>query len=247
MIIERKINPLKEKLKKEKYVLGSCIYSFSPNIMEIAGYSGLDFCRIDNEHAWRQDDMLEHIIRAADKGNISPIARVDKNNPYLIRKVLEIGAIGFIIPDIKNKQERGFSNLCYSGNYGNSDTAEWIKWSNKNTLVGIMIETPEAIENLEEIMSVNGLDFILFGPADYSIRIGLDKPDKNHPKVVDAINKTLETADRFGKYCMIGVGSPWEEEAQKYIKMGFQMIELGHDYTILSTVWRNLVKEIKNY
>ncbi len=255
-----KENPIREKLKNNNTVLGSCLYSFSPNIMEIAGYCGLDFCRIDNEHAWRQDDMLEHLIRAADKSSILPIVRVDKDNPYLIRKVLEIGAGGFIVPDIRDKDEvekivkaakfppkgeRGFSSLCYSGNYGIGSASQWVEWSNKNTLVGVMIETPEAIENIEKIMSVDGLDFILFGPADYSIRIGLDEPNKNHPKVVEAITRTAEIAKKYEKYAMIGVGYPWEEEAEKYIKIGFNMIELGHDYTVLSTIWKKMVESIK--
>lgn len=227
--------------------------------MEIAGYCGLDFCRIDNEHAWRQDDMLEHLMRAAEISNILPLPRVDKDNPFLIRKVLEIGAGGFIIPDIKDEQEveaivradklpplgeRGFGALCYSGNYGISDPAQWVKWSNEQTLVGVMIETPQAIDSLEKIMAVEGLDFVLFGPGDYSVRIGLDKPDKNNPKVREAIKKTIYTAHKNGKYAMIGVGYPWEDEAKKYIEMGFQMIELGHDYTILSTMWRKMLKKL---
>lgn len=259
-MLERKSNPVKKKLQDGKVVFGSCIYSFSPNIMEIAGYCGLDFCRIDNEHAWRQDQILEHLMRAAEISDILPLPRVDKDNPYLIRKVLEIGAGGFIIPDIKDEQEvraivraakfpplgeRGYSPLCFSGNYAISNPSQWVKWSNEQTLVGVMIETPQAMENLNKIMAVKGLDFVLFGPGDYSIRIGLDEPNKNHPKVKDAIQRTVSAAKKNDKYVMIGVGYPWEEEAQKYIKMGCQMIELGHDYTILSTMWRKMLGKIK--
>jgi 2-keto-3-deoxy-L-rhamnonate aldolase RhmA len=63
--------------------------------------------------------------------------------------------------------------------------------------------------------------------------------------VQDALKKTIEAAKKNDKYVMIGVGFPWEEEAQKYIDLGCQMIEIGHDYSILKTVWKNTLKKIK--
>lgn len=258
--MERKENKLKKILEEGKVVFGSCICSFSPSLVELAGFCGLDFCRIDNEHNWRQDSILEHMMRAGIVGDIVTLARIDKGNPYLIRKVLEIGAGGIIIPDIKDSDEvksivkaakfspygdRGYSGLCLSGGYGTKAGKEWIKWSNKETLVGVMIEEPEAIKNINSIMSVEGLDFVLFGPSDYSLNIGLPAPEKNNPKVQDAIKRTIEAANKHGKYVMIGVGYPWEEEAQKYIEMGCKMIEVGHDYSILNKIWKNILQKIK--
>ena len=258
--MERKSNKLKEILKEGKVAFGTCICSFSPNLVELAGYCGFDFCRIDNEHAWRQDNMLEHMMRAGVIGDIVPLVRIDKDNPYLIRKVLEIGAGGIIIPDIENSEEvkrivnaakfppygiRGYSSLCFSGGYGTKGGKDWIKWSNEETLVGVMIEDPEAVENINSIMSVEGLDFVLFGPSDYSISIGFPAPKKNDPKVQDAIKRTIESANKYEKYVMIGVGSPWDEEAKKYINLGCKMIEIGHDYSVLGQIWRKILKEIK--
>ncbi len=258
--MERKANKLKKILQEGKIVFGSCICSFSPNLVELAGYCGLDFCRIDNEHNWRQDSILEHMMRAGIVGDVVTLARIDKGNPYLIRKVLEIGAGGIIIPDIKDSDEvksivkaakfspygdRGYSGLCLSGGYGTKAGKEWIEWSNKETLVGVMIEEPEAVKNINSIMSVEGLDFVLFGPSDYSLSIGLPAPEKNNPNVQDAIKQTIEVANKYGKYVMIGVGYPWEEEAQKYIEMGCKMIEIGHDYSILNKIWKNILQKIK--
>lgn len=70
-MLKRKPNKVKQLLREGKVVFGTCAYSFCPNIVEIAGYCGFDFCRIDNEHTWRQDSMLEHIIRAGEIGNIT--------------------------------------------------------------------------------------------------------------------------------------------------------------------------------
>jgi len=258
--LERKENKLKKILEEGKVAFGSCICSFSPSLVELAGFCGLDFCRIDNEHNWRQDSILEHMMRAGIVGDIVTLARIDKGNPYLIRKVLEIGAGGIIIPDVKDSNEvksivkaakfspygdRGYSGLCLSGGYGTKAGREWIEWSNKETLVGVMIEELEAVKNINSIMSVEGLDFVLFGPADYSLNIGLSSPEKNNPKVQDAIKQTIEAANKYGKYVMIGVGYPWEEEAQKYIEMGCKIIEIGHDYSILNKIWKNILQKIK--
>lgn len=255
-----KPNKLKKKLQEGKTVYGTCMCAYSPNLVELAGFIGYDFCRIDNEHAWRQDDIMEHMIRAAIIGGITPLVRVDKGNPYLIRKVLEIGAVGFIIPNIYNAEEvkeivkaakfppqgeRGFSGLCLSGGYGTVPGDEWKKWSNEETMVGIMIEKKEAVDDIENIMAVEGLDFVMFGPADYSMSIGLSKPDKNNPQVQDAIKRTAETARKNGKSMILPIGEPWKEEAEKYTKMGVNMIEMGHDYSMLNRAWSKALKDVK--
>lgn len=105
-----------------------------------------------------------------------------------------------------------------------------------------MIENQEAIKDIDRIMALKGLDFVLFGPADYFLNIGLPVPNKNHSKVQDALKKTIGSAKNNNKYIMIGVDYPWEEEAQKYIDLGCQMIEIGHDYSILKTFWKNTIK-----
>ena len=253
-------NKLKQLLAEGKPAFGTCICSFSPNLVEVAGFSGFDFCRIDNEHAWRQDSMLEHMLRAAIIADIVPLVRIDKDNPYLIRKVLEIGAGGIIVPEIKDvaevervvaaakfppKGHRGFSTLCFSAHYGISPASDWLTWSNDETLVGVMIEKPEAVEQVDAIMSVEGLDFVLFGPADYSVAIGLPGPDKNHPRVQEAIQCTTGAAAKHGKAVMIGVSSPWEEESAKYLDMGCRMIEIGHDYSVLAWAWQNALAQAK--
>jgi len=254
-------NKLKKKLKEGKITFGTCIGTFTPSLVELAGFCGLDFCRIDNEHTWRQDESLEHMMRAAVVSNIVALPRIDKGNPYLIRKVFEIGALGFIIPDIQNSHEveeivkaakfpptgyRGYSGNCFSAGYGVHAGKEWIKWSNEELMIGIMIEDEQAVKDINKIMSIQGLDFVLFGPADYSLNIGLPAPDKNDTKVQDALKRTIEAAKKNNKYVMIGVGFPWEEEAQKYIDMGCQMIEIGHDYSILKTIWRKTLNTLEN-
>jgi 2-keto-3-deoxy-L-rhamnonate aldolase RhmA len=93
---------------------------------------------------------------------------------------------------------------------------------------------------------MEGLDFVLFGPADYSMSIGLRGPQKNHPKVQDAIKKTIEVANKYGKPVAIGIGQPWEEEARKYIDLGCRIIEISNDVGVLRSVWKSLSSTMKN-
>ncbi len=257
---ELKPNKLKKILKEGKVALGTCVYSFSPDLVGLAGYCGIDFVRIDNEHAYRQDDALENMIRAAALADTVPIARVDRDNPYLIRKALEIGAGAVLIPQIENAREvqavvkaakfpplgtRGFGNLNASGHYSTIDAKEWIEWSNSETLVGVMIETKTAVAEAEAIMKCDGLDFVLIGAADMSISYGLPKPNPNDPIIQANIKMIAELGRKYKKGVMLGVGKPWVDNAKKYIDMGINMIELGHDITILKDMWQEMVRGLR--
>jgi len=203
-------NRLKEILEEGRLAVGSCVYSSSPALVELAGFCGLDFCRIDNEHSWRRDKSAENMMRAAAVSGIVPLLRVDRD---------------------------GIGSLCFSARWGTEKTMDWIGWSHDEQLIGIMIEDYRAIDNLDEIMSVEELDYVLFGASDYSVSIGLPG-ETGHPKVMEAFKKTIKSAGRHGKYVCKGVGFPWAENAKKYVDMGCHMIELGHDVTILRTIWK---------
>jgi 4-hydroxy-2-oxoheptanedioate aldolase len=247
-----KPNKARAKLAAGQLVTGSAVFSWSPNVMEVAGYAGLDFMRIDNEHAWRQDSSLEHLIRAAVVADVVPIVRIDKDNPYLVRKALEVGAGGIIVPNISTpgeaeavvraakfppRGERGFSNNCFSGGWGAAGAAEWVEWSDTEPMIGVMVETVEAVECIDEIMAVDGLDFALFGPSDYSMALGLRRPAKNDERVQHALLKTTAAARRAGKHVMYGCGTG-AEDVRQAVEAGVTMLELSNDLAILGAVWR---------
>jgi len=250
---------IRTKLKEGKVVYGTCICSHSPDIVHLAGLCGLDFCRIDTEHSWRQDSCLDNMIRASMLAGIEAIVRIDRGNPFLIRKALEVGAAGIIVPHVVNEKEvneivkaskfppsgnRGFSNLNISGGYGIYDSQDWIMWSNDELLIGVMIENDQAVKNIDAILQIEEVDFVLFGPSDYSLSIGMDKPDTENKLVHTAIMKTVESAKKYKKGIMIGVGYPWDKNIKKYLDIGFDMIEIGHDYSILRDIWKNILQEI---
>ena len=251
-------NRVKEMFEEGKLVVGTCTYTNSPILVELSGFCGMDFIRIDNEHSWRRDESAENMMRAAAVSNTTPILRVD-NDPDIIRKGMEIGAGGILIPHINTAEEvegivqaakfppigyKGSGSLCFSAKWGTEKTNEWIEWSNNEILIGVMIEDYRAIPNLDEIAAVKGLDYLFFGPGDYSVSLGLPG-QTNHPKVIEAVQKTIDAANRHGKYVIKGVGYPWVDNAKKLIDMGIHGIEIGHDASILREIWRRKGPEIR--
>ncbi|MCD6420602.1 MAG: hypothetical protein J7L41_07840 [Synergistetes bacterium] len=251
---------LREMLRSGRTAVGVVVDSYSPTIVEVAGYSGLDFVRIDDEHAWRRDDSMEHMIRAAYVAHITPIVRVDKNDIDVIGKALCLGASGIIVSNIVDRTEveravkaakfppvgvRGYSSMCFSGHWGARSGREWVEWSDRESVVGIMIENKDAINKLDEIFSVDGLDFALFGFSDYSMSLGFREPKRNHPEVQAALVKTVKVASKYGKVVAVGLGKAWKEDIDRYTKLGCRMIELGHDVAILRRTWAEMRAHIK--
>ena len=246
-----KPNTLREKLGNGHRAVGSAVFSWSPNVIDVAASAGLDYVRIDTEHAYRRDDMLEHLIRAANMGNIVPIVRIDKGDPYLARKVLEIGAGGIIVPNVCTPAEaqavvrsakfppagdRGYSSNCWSADWGAKSGEEWVSWSNREPMIGIMIESVAAMPAIDDILAVDGIDFVLFGPADFSMSLGLGAPGPQDARVQSAIKETVRAAHEAGKFASLGVGTK-QANIEEHLQLGIDMLELGNDLGVMRAAW----------
>lgn len=259
-MLMRRPNKARAKLNAGQCVMGTAIYSYSPNMVEAAGYAGIDFLRIDTEHAWRRDESLDNMIRAAVISDVVPIVRIDRDDPYLVRKALEVGAGGIIVPHINTPEEaanvvkaskfpplgiRGYAGLSQSGEWGARPGAEYKKWSDTEPLIGVMIESIKAMNRVDEILAVEGLDFVLFGPSDYSLSLGLDGPKKGHPDVQEGLRRTIAAARKVGKHVMFGVGTN-DEEIAKCAEMGVTMFEFSHDVVMVRTTLADKVKKFQH-
>lgn len=248
-MLMRRPNKVRQKLAAGKLVTGTAIYSSAPNVVEAAGYSGIDFVRIDTEHAWRRDESLEHMLRAAVIADVVPIVRIDRDDPYLARKALEVGAGGLIVPHVRTAADardlvaaakfpplgkRGVGSLCISGEWGRRTKEEWVDWSNAEPLVGVMIESVDAIPVVAEILAVEGVDFALFGPGDFGMSIGSDDAALVKARTEDGLARTCDAARAAGKHVMFGVGMQ-DAEIDARIAQGVTMLELSHDVVIVRT------------
>ncbi|UFN48270.1 aldolase/citrate lyase family protein [Roseomonas sp. OT10] len=246
-MLMRKPNKVRQKLAAGRVVTGTAIYSGAPSMVEAAGYSGIDFVRIDTEHAWRRDESLENMLRAAAIAEVVPIVRIDRDDPYLARKALEVGAGGVLVPHVTSAADarevvaaakfpplgrRGIGSLCISGEWGRRTREEWVAWSNAEPLVGVMIESAGAIPVVREILAVEGIDFALFGPSDFGMSLGSDDEAMVQARTEEALTRTCEAARATGKHVMFGVGMQ-DEAIEARIAQGVTMLELSHDVVIL--------------
>lgn len=253
-------NRMRRILAEGKVAVGTCVDSYSPAAIEVAGYSGLDWVRVCNEYSWRRDESMEHMMRAAALAGITPMIRVEKGNPYLISKAFQCGAGAVLVSDIADPEEalaaaraakfaprghRGYSGFSFAGKWGADSGKDWVEWCDQELLVGVMIENEEAVRQADRILAVEGIDFGFFGPADYSMSIGLRSSRKNDPRVQEAVRKTAEAAAKHGKALGIGIGEPYEEEAKRYLALGLRILEVDHELAILRSVYRKAGERIR--
>jgi 4-hydroxy-2-oxoheptanedioate aldolase len=251
---------LRQLLSQGRIALGTAVDTFSPAAVEVVGYCGLDFVRLDMEYSWRRDESLEHMIRAATIAGLTAMVRVEKGQPYLISKVLQAGAGAVLVCDITGYEEaadvvraarfapkgaRGYNPFTVTGRWGFEGGKGWSDWCDSQLMVGIMVENQEVIKELDRICALEGLDYLLFGPADYSMSLGLREPKKNDPRVQDAVKRTCEVAAKHSKWVCMGIGEPWAQEAEHYTKMGVKMLELSHDVTVLANGFKRAIGEIR--
>ncbi|MGM0852629.1 MAG: HpcH/HpaI aldolase family protein [Bacillota bacterium] len=202
------INPVKEKLRSGKRVLGSFIGFYSPNFIEMIGYAGYEFVVIDDEHGAFSPSELENMIRTAESVDLVPIVRVSYD-PSSIQKALDRGAKGVQIPMVNTRDDAiqavkrakfpplGTRGVAYShraARYGNEGGKAFLDSSDENTLVIPHIETLEAVENIEEIMGVEGIDIIFIGTTDLSVDMGFKEEGANHPEVQEVLRILYEMA-----------------------------------------------------
>ncbi len=241
-------NPVKQALENGQTVFGIYIGVPSPTMVEMAGYAGFDFVRIDVSHNGYDLPTIVNMIRAAEASGITPMVRVD-DDPRLITNVLEAGAMGLFIPDVATPEkaravvkavhfaprgDRGTYSASRVARYGTISGGEYCAWSNEELLLGIQIESREAADNLEQTLGVDGIDLIGSGRGDLSNALGLTG-QKNHPAVLALEEKIFAAARSRGKYVSVNLdptATTFAEEVAAWKKKA-QVITLGHDITLV--------------
>ena len=215
-----------------------CFITFaSPAITEFTAQIGFDFTLIDNEHGCMNQETVEDMVRASQCANVPAIVRIPYNRAELGRRALDFGANGIQIPLIDTKLnaeevasyshfepngKRGVAFLTRAANYGMTiNKKSYLEQANENNLVVIHIETVEALNNLDEILAVDGIDVLFVGPGDLAISMGYaDNP--NDKKVIQTINSTLQKISDAGKIAGTYVND--SERAKQVIECGAKYI-----------------------
>jgi 4-hydroxy-2-oxoheptanedioate aldolase len=250
---------LKEKLNNGEVIFGTFVKLNSPSLVEMFGYTGLDFVIFDNEHSNFGHPDMENMIRAADGVDLYSIIRVPSGSEEQILHSLDSGATGVQIPSLTTVADakksmpftkyyplgrRGMNASQRACNFGFMDKNEYFKAANENTLVVVHVENKEMVEQIEELCQVPEIDVLFAGPGDLSQSVG--KPMQvNDPEVVALVEKIFTTAAKYNKKVGIWVGNM--EAAEKYIKMGAQYIAFQNDISLISSAIRDLGKNFAKF
>ncbi|MFC1977537.1 HpcH/HpaI aldolase/citrate lyase family protein [Chloroflexota bacterium] len=205
-------NRIKDKIRKSELAIGTYVNLADPAIVEIIGLAGFDAAFIDMEHTRFDLQLVEEMIRACDLVGISSLVRVPDNNPKTILRVLEMGAQGIQVPHISGRDdalaavkavryaplgERGMAGSTRATRYGTVPMREHMETSNSEIILAVMVEDTEAIRQLEEIASIEGIDLIAVGPTDLAQALGVsDTQDPRYGKTIEDISATLKKVDK---------------------------------------------------
>jgi 4-hydroxy-2-oxoheptanedioate aldolase len=224
----------------DRPALGAWLFLREPLTAESAARMGYDYVCIDLQHGYAsQVDALAMIQAAASAGTI-PVVRVAWNDPTSIGHSLDAGALAVIVPMVNDAEQaaravaacryapegiRSFGALAALDRY----SGDYVQQANAAVCCIPMIETAEAVDNLDEILSVPGIDGIYVGPVDLSLTLGLPPlTDHDDERFVSAIQRILDACERHGVVAGIHADA---DLASKWAAKGFRMITVGYDRT----------------
>jgi 2-keto-3-deoxy-L-rhamnonate aldolase RhmA len=192
-------------LRGQRPLLGLFVGLPSPALVEMCGHAGFDFVVIDNEHGPASIETTEHLIRAARASGVAPVVRTQESD---ILRILDVGASAIQVPQVDSADQarrivaaakyppRGTRGAAFStraAGYGFFGGASHVAASNDGVAVIVMAETRRAIDNLDAILAVPGIDAVFFGPNDLSFSMG-HPGAMQHPDVVGAIEHGIARA-----------------------------------------------------
>jgi 2-keto-3-deoxy-L-rhamnonate aldolase RhmA len=252
-----KPNRVKQLLKDGKTTCGSWVSLCSPIGAEVMGLMGFDWLLIDMEHgAGDYQTLLGQLQALAAAGETVPFVRVQWNDPVVIKRVLDIGAYGVMVPGIRTAEEarRAVAAIKYppegirglAGNRGARYGADgdYVKQANNEIMMILQIETKAAIDAIDAILDVPGIDVAFLGPNDLSGDMG-HVGDWNHPDVQAAI-KTLEDAANRRKIALGTISRNWEF-AKTYLDKGYRFQSLLGDIPFLMQGARAAVESFRKH
>ncbi|RMF00193.1 MAG: 2,4-dihydroxyhept-2-ene-1,7-dioic acid aldolase [Chloroflexi bacterium] len=234
------VNPLKQKLRQGKKTAGAWLQLGSPMTAEIMSRAGFDWLIVDMEHAPVDFMTLVSQMQAMASGGAVPLARAPWNDFVTIKRILDAGAYGVLVPYVNTRQEaeaavkackyppqgiRGTAGSPRAAGYG-QNAMNYLPHANEQILILTAVETAEAVNNLDDILAVPGLDGIFIGPMDLSTSMG-HMGNPGHPDVQAAI-ETIERKTLAAGKILATIAGNWEQAAVRYAK-GYQMIMLMAD------------------
>jgi len=230
-------NPLKTRLRNGEIILGSGMPAPSPHVVGAILDTNPDFLWIDTEHNPFGAEALDYIPVLARMRGCAPMIRVAWNDPGLIKKAYDVGAVAVMVPQVDTAAEAAqavqYARYAPEGQRGISPMwtrvagADWnevIKTANEETVLIVQLESQQAYDNLDEIKEVPGIDVILVGPLDLSATVGTitDTGSERVQKIMEDVPRRLE-----GTGITVGTTLMDRAEIQEKIRWGYRFLNVG--------------------
>ncbi len=232
-------NPVKDRLAHGHPSVGSWLWTPSCVAAEALSYAGFEWIVIDTEHGAVNPENVENIIRTIERTNVVPMVRVGWNDPVLIKLALDRGAMGIVVPWVSTREEaeRAASACMFPPKglrgigggrttmYG-LDGGRYMRDANDSIMVIAQIETAQAVENIDDILSVEGVGAAFVGPADLSASLGI--PGQLDDEIFErAVSRVLAAAKKHGVPAGMYLASP--DAVARRIQQGWQLMALAND------------------
>jgi 2-keto-3-deoxy-L-rhamnonate aldolase RhmA len=251
---------LRRALENGRPLIGMFMFTGSPPLVEILARTGFDFVIIDVEHSVLAIEGTTHLVRAAESAGILPVIRVPELSPYVVGKALDTGASAVIFPHIRTREDaeravalakyspQGERSMCTAIRASWYTSDGWDKYqrrANADTMVIVLIEDQEAVENMDEIASAPGVDALFVGPGDLSQSLGAGHHGHQHPQVQAAVRRSVELAQQHGLVAMsVPYPSVTPEDVRNLIAQGIQLIAYSIDERVFFYACRDVIRDL---
>jgi 4-hydroxy-2-oxoheptanedioate aldolase len=242
-----KTNPVTDKLRAGLPAVGSWLSLCSPVAAESMAQVGWDWLVVDAEHSPVGFDTMVNCFRAAQLGGAVPMARVPWNDIIWIQRTLDAGALGLVVPMVNTVEDAKavVSNMKYSTkgqrSFGGSRVAPYIDadyrdWADEHLTIIVMIETVQAVENAEAILSIEEINGCFIGPNDLALSMGLSAKEiggaAHEAAMMEVLAACKKTGKAAGKHCFNAA------ELSERIAQGFQFLALMSDGALMMNAAR---------
>jgi 2-dehydro-3-deoxyglucarate aldolase/4-hydroxy-2-oxoheptanedioate aldolase len=250
-------NPLKRKWKAGQRTAGAWLQIGSPMTAEIMSRAGFDWLMIDMEHGPGDIPTLVAQLQAMNGFGVTPLVRAPWNDLVILKRILDAGAAGVLVPHVNTRAEaeaavracryppaghRGIAGSPRAAGYGQK-IMDYLSRANDEILVLVAVETPQAVTNVDDILTLPDLDGIFIGPMDLSTALG-HFGDPAHPDVQATIAEIEKKVLGSGK-ALATVANSWEQARSLYDK-GYHALTLMADGVSLARLAQETVAQFRD-
>jgi 2-dehydro-3-deoxyglucarate aldolase/4-hydroxy-2-oxoheptanedioate aldolase len=249
-------NNVRAALKRGEVVIGTMVKEMrSPAISLLFANAGFDFMFIDMEHSAHNLETISDTCKVARLASIVPLVRVIDPFYHLIARILDAGAMGVMVPRVETREQveesiaslryppqgkRGYS-LLSNNDFESAPLWDYVRHANENILAIMQIERKAAIDHIDDLLSVPGVDVALIGPADLALSLGVSGPQD--PLIQEAIEKVIDSGKRHGVATGIHLTDP--EALKAWQAQGMTMLTCSRDTSFISDGARAAVKALR--